>query len=155
VQVPASLAAQARAAREVLVLLADGRRVVPASRSVLPSTDPVSQTVEWRLDLPMQLGQGEGAPSPGQSVQVMFTGASAAPVAASRALTVPASALLRRGELTAVYLAQGQRFVLHAVRTGVDRGAAGVEVLAGLQASDRFAVDAVKAGLTGATPAAQ
>ena len=62
-------------------------------------------------------------------------------------------ALLRRGELTAVYLVQGQRFVLHAVRTGADRGAAGVEVLAGLQPSDRFALDAVKAGLTGASPA--
>ncbi len=153
VQVPASMAAQARAAREVLVLLPDGRRIVPAARSVLPSTDPVSQTVEWRLDLPTPVGQGEGAPSPGQSVQVMFTGAATAPAAVTRALTVPASAVLRRGELTAIYLVQGPRFVLRTVRTGVDRGAAGVEILSGLQPSDRFALDAVKAGLTGASPA--
>ncbi|MBL0087314.1 MAG: efflux RND transporter periplasmic adaptor subunit [Ideonella sp.] len=155
VQVPASMAGQARAAREVQVLLADGRRIVPSARSVLPSTDPVSQTVEWRLDLPASVSTGDAAPSPGQSLQVVFSGAPVAAAAPSRALSVPASAVLRRGELTAVYVVQDQRFVLRAVRTGADRGAAGVEILAGLLPTERFAVDAVKAGLTGATPAAQ
>jgi RND family efflux transporter MFP subunit len=156
VQVPASLAAQARAARELLVLLPDGRSVVPSARTVLPATDPVSQTVEWRLDLPAAVATGDAAPSPGQSVRVTFVGTSAtAATPSARTLSVPSTALLRRGEMTALYIAQDQRFVLRAVRAGIDRGAAGVEVLAGLKAGERYALDAVKAGLAGAAPAAQ
>jgi RND family efflux transporter MFP subunit len=159
VQVPASMAAMARGASLVQVELSDGRRIVPSVRSVLPSADPVSQTVEWRLELPPapRASDDEVALMPGQSVRVYFSGpttSSAAPAAAVRqALTVPAAAVLRRGELTAVYVVQDQRFVLRAVRTGADRGAAGVEVLAGLQPGERVAQDAVRAGLAGATPA--
>ena len=150
VQVPASLAAAARSA--VQVELADGRRVVPASRSLLPGADPVSQTVEWRLELP-PAATGDALPLlPGQAVRVHFQGAAAAPAAAGP-LVLPAAAVLRRGELTAVYLVQGDRFVLRAVRTGASRGAAGTEVLAGLKPGDRFALDATAAGLANATPA--
>jgi hypothetical protein len=39
------------------------------------------------------------------------------------------------------------------VRLGAPQGAAGVELLAGLKPGERFAVDAVRAGLAGATPA--
>lgn len=49
--------------------------------------------------------------------------------------------------------ASPQRFVLRAVRTGSDRGPAGVEVLAGTRAGERYALDAVQAGLAGAVPA--
>lgn len=152
VQVPASLAAAARSASGVQVELADGRRVVPASRSLLPGADPVSQTVEWRLELP-PAATGDALPLlPGQAVRVHFQGAAAAPAAAGP-LVLPAAAVLRRGELTAVYLVQGDRFVLRAVRTGASRGAAGTEVLAGLKPGDRFALDATAAGLANATPA--
>jgi RND family efflux transporter MFP subunit len=155
VQVPASMAVQARQARDVRVLLADGRSIVPVVRAVLPSADPVSQTTEWRLDLPAELALGDAAPSPGQSVRITFSGAPAAAAATSRVLSVPSAALLRRGELTAVYVVRDQGFVLRAVRAGVDRGVGSVEVLAGLKPGERYALDAVKAGLSGATPAAQ
>jgi RND family efflux transporter MFP subunit len=148
VQVPASQAAQARAARDVQVLLPDGRRVQPTARTVLPTTDPVSQTVEWRLDLPLDAASA----SPGQSVQVSFSGEVAAGRSASQALVLPAAAVLRRGELTAVYAVSGSDFVLRAVRLGADRGTAGVEVLSGLKAGERVALDAVRAGLAGARP---
>jgi RND family efflux transporter MFP subunit len=157
VQVPASMAAAARSATTVQVELADGRRVVPSARSLLPGADPVSQTVEWRLELPATTTDtaDAGALLPGQAVRVFFQGAegaSASAKAATAPLVLPAAAVLRRGELTAVYVAQAQRFVLRAVRTGADRGA-GVEVLAGLKPGERFAVDAVAAGLAGAVPA--
>jgi hypothetical protein len=88
-------------------------------------------------------------------VRVHFAGASVA--AASRVgpptLRIPATAVLRRGELTAVYVVQGQGFSLRTVRLGPDRGEAGVEVVAGLRDGERIAVDALKAGLSGATPA--
>lgn len=151
VMLPLSRAEAARAAREVQVLLPDGRALVPARRTELPGADAASQTVEWRLDL------ATAAPAdallPGLPVRVHFTGAPAAAAAAPVPLSVPAAAVLRRGELTAVYAATEGRFVLKAVRTGTPVGGQ-VPVLAGLKAGERVAADAVKAGLAGAVPAA-
>jgi hypothetical protein len=70
-------------------------------------------------------------------------------------LVVPREAVLRRGELTAVYVAQAQGFVLRAVRLGADQGEAGYEVLSGVRSGDRVALDPVRAGLAGAQPSAQ
>ncbi len=164
VQVPSSRAGAARAAAQIQVQLPDGSWVAPQRRSVLPATDPVAQTVEWRLDLP---ASAAAQLSPGQSLRVRFEGASAASSASSGAntsgttgassapgaLSVPASAVLHRGELTAVYVAQGQQFVLRAVRTGSSRGGV-TELLAGVKPGERVAQDAVRAGLLGAVPAA-
>lgn len=146
VQVPSSRAALAREARQIQVTLPDGRTVEPTARTVLPGADPVSQTVEWRLDLPDQALAGL---LPGHTVQVRFA---AAPSSAAAPIVVPSSAVLRRGELTAVYVAQGDRFVLRAVRAGVDRGAAGTDIHAGLRPGERIAADAVRAGLADAVP---
>lgn len=152
VQLPLSRSALARSAQTVDVVLPDGRRVLPTSRTELPGTDAVSQTVEWRLNLPTDAGTGL---APGQPVQVHFAGAAApATSSASTRLVVPTGAVLQRGELTAVYAAQEGRFVLKAVRLGSRQGA-GVEVLAGVKAGERIATDAVRAGLAGATPAAR
>jgi membrane fusion protein, multidrug efflux system len=74
---------------------------------------------------------------------------------------VPASALLRRGELVGVYVVatrgegKPEGFALRTVRTGAVHGEAGVEILAGLKAGDRVALDPVRAGLSDARPAAQ
>ncbi|HRC39098.1 MAG TPA: efflux RND transporter periplasmic adaptor subunit, partial [Rubrivivax sp.] len=80
VQLPASRTAAARAAAGVQVQLpggADSRWVTPVTRTELPGTDPVSQTVEWRLDLSAADSAGL---TPGQNVRVRFAGA---PVAAA------------------------------------------------------------------------
>jgi RND family efflux transporter MFP subunit len=146
VHVPASRAAVARAAQRVEVQLSGGAWVAPSARGELPLTDPVAQTVEWRLELP-----ASAQSRPGEAVRVRFIGAADASRAAPRVL-VPASAVLRRGELTAVYVVQAGRFALRAVRLGADRGGAGVEVLAGLRAGERIAADALRAGLDGAAP---
>ncbi|MBK1614408.1 efflux transporter periplasmic adaptor subunit [Rubrivivax gelatinosus] len=146
-QLPASLSAAARAATGVEVVLPDGRRVVPVVRTELPAADAISQTVEWRLDLPPQASAGL---SPGRNVRVLFAGAPAA--AAGARLSVPVAALLRRGELSAVYVQRGEGFVLQAVRAGARVGDA-VEVLAGLKPGERVAADAVRAGLAGAVAA--
>jgi RND family efflux transporter MFP subunit len=149
VQVPASRMATARSAGRVEVQLPGSARwVAPVKVVPLPLADAVSQTVEWRLDLPADVSSSQ---LPGATVRVRF--ADAAPSAGATApATLPSSALLRRGELTAVFVAQDGRFVLRAVRTG---GAIGdrVPVLAGLKAGERVATDAVAAGLAGAVPA--
>lgn len=160
VQVPASRSATARGAKAVSVTLPDGQSVSPSRRAELSAADPVSQTVEWRLDLPSPALRDM---MPGQTVRVKFSDVSLATTSGtpaqgstgprpSTALVVPTQAVLRRGELDAVYVAQGSQFMLRAVRLGAERGSAGVEVLAGLKAGDRVALDALKAGLAGAKP---
>lgn len=149
VHVPLSRGAAARAAAviEVQVPAPNGGAawIKPVTREALPTADAVAQTVEWRLELPPAPAATQLAP--GQQVRVRFSGSEAV------RMLVPATAVLRRGELTAVYVASGQAaFALKAVRLGADHGAAGVEVLAGLGPEDRVAVDPVKAGLAGARP---
>jgi multidrug efflux pump subunit AcrA (membrane-fusion protein) len=111
------------------------------SISTVPTADPVSQTIEWRLELSAEAAKNL---LPGQQVRVRFAGGQA------ERMLVPGRAVLRRGELTAVYVASGTGFVLKAVRLGADHGAEGVEVVAGLSAGDRVALEPVKAGLAGA-----
>lgn len=147
--VPASRQVQAQKALAVEVRMPDGQWVKPVNRTTLPAADPVSQTVEWRLDLSPQASAGW---LPGQQVQVRFAATQA------ERLTVPAEAVFRRGELSAVYavaqVGEAEGFVLRAVRVGAG-GAGGWEVLAGLRAGERVALDPVRAGLAGARPVAQ
>lgn len=149
VHVPASRQPAAGQPLTVEVRLPDGRWVPPVSRTALPAADPVSQTVEWRLDLAADAAAGL---VPGQQVQVRLLAGKV------QRLTVPSDAVFRRGEMTAVYVARDNAaapgFVLRAVRLGADQGAAGHEVLAGLNGGERVALDPVRAGLTGAKPAA-
>lgn len=157
VQVPASQADAVRSAQrvEVEVPTTGGQTVwlKPTQVVALPGTDPVSQTVEWRLEL------ADVATLPGQTVRVRFAGLSAPAAAASGTagaapLTVPSAAILRRGELTAVYVVRGQRFMLQAVRTSTPATSTGpVTLLSGVRPGDVIAADALKAGLANATPA--
>lgn len=144
VHVPVSQLAQARQASQIQVGLADGRWIAPTRRATLPLTDPVSQTVEWRLELSTIDAEDL---LPGQPLKVRFGGST------STKLMLPETAVLRRGELTAVYVEQGPAFALRAVRVGPSLGNQGVQVLAGLKAGERVALDAVRAGLAGARPA--
>lgn len=158
VYVPASQQALAQSAQRVEVQLpGSGAWVQPLNQTRLPAADPVSQTVEWRLDL----GRDDGAKqTPGTQVRVRFVGAASTSASNAR-LVVPETAVLRRGELTAVYVVslkgadKTEGFALRAVRTGSEHGDAGIEVLAGLKAGDRVALDPVRAGLSGAVPAAR
>ncbi len=148
VQVPVSRSGVARSASAVEVQVQNGATAQwlrPVSTSTVPTADPVSQTIEWRFELP---AQAASSLLPGQQVKVRFAGAQV------ERMVVPAQALLRRGELTAVYVLSGKGFALKAVRLGAEHGADGIEVVAGLSNGDRVALDPVKAGLAGAQAAA-
>ncbi len=145
--VSASRVQELAALADVQVLLPDGTALVPTARDMQPTADPVSQTVEWRLPLP---AAAVGL-RPGQLVQVRATGAAKATGAPTHdRLVVPAGAILRRGELTAVYVVSPQGFMLRAVRVG-PAGGDTIEVLAGLRAGERIARDPVRAGMAGAS----
>jgi RND family efflux transporter MFP subunit len=153
--VPASQQALAQQATGIEIELpGSGRWVAPLATRRVPAADPVSQTVEWRLELRPADAAGQ---TPGQQLRVRFSGAPVAAATAQR-LLLPASAVLRRGELTAVYVVsaktdnQAPGFVLRSVRTGATQ-AAGIEILAGLKAGEQVALDPVRAGLLGAVVA--
>lgn len=120
------------AAPEVELPGAPAGLVQPARWQLLPTVDPATHTLELRLDLPAGLA---GA-APGQFARAWV------PVAgdASR-LFVPARAVLRRAELVAVYVVGTDgKPLLRQVRLGraeADR----VEVLSGLSAGERVALD--------------
>ena len=143
VQMPGTRAADARAATGTQIELespgSGPTRIVPAARQIIPSADPVSQTSEWRWDL---AAKDAASLIPGQPVRVLFSGVA---TEAGKRLMVPTQAIVRRGELTAVYVAQGKGFVLRAIRTGAQKTAQNQEVLAGLRAGDVIALDPVKA----------
>ncbi len=59
---------------------------------------------------------------------------------------MPAAAVVRRSELTAVYVVEDERLTLRQIRAGRRYGDR-VEVLAGLSEGERVAIDPVRAGV--------
>lgn len=142
VHVPLSMSSAVQDASRVEVRFASGQTLVPALRTFVPGVDPVAQTRELRLEF----AAGAKVPGvPGQRARVRFDGAEAL------RRTIPQRAVLRRGELDAVYVARGDRFALRAIRLGSAYGDE-IEVLGGLADGERIAADPVRAGLAAATP---
>lgn len=129
--------------RASVELPASGRLIEAAAVTVLPAADARTHTVRVRVDLPA----GVEDVLPGSFARVHFQGAAAAPGAGP--VTIPVAAVLRRGELTAVYVADGQGgFGLRQIRLGRPLpGGDAVEVLSGLRGDETLALDPVQAGI--------
>ena len=115
-----------------------GRWVAASRVELLPTADPQTHVVTARVYLP------ENFPGalPGMFVRVHFV------VGHAKKLLVPASAVLHRGEVTAVYVVDGQnRLHLRQVRLGETYDGGDREVLAGLAAGERVALDPVSASI--------
>ncbi len=124
-------------------LTAVDRSVTATKVTVIPLADARTHTTRIRLDLPATEGV-----LPGQFARAYFV------TGTVRALAVPAAALLRRGEVTAVYVIDGQgRPQLRQVRTGEVVGDGQVEILAGLAGGERIAQNPVQAGMTSSAAA--
>jgi len=61
-------------------------------------------------------------------------------------LVLPANAVLRRSEITGVYVVVGDRVQFRQLRVGQETSA-GVEVLAGLCVGEKVVLEPVKAGI--------
>ena len=116
---------------------------------VLPAADPRTHTVQARAYLPANLPDGLGGIIPGMFARAHFVTGTA------KKLLVPAPAVLRRGEVTAVYVIDDKNAArLRQVRLSEPFTAGGQtpggfhEVLAGLSAGEKVALDPVKAGIT-------
>lgn len=112
--------------------------------SVLPVSDPQTLTTRARLELPAV----PATVLPGMFARAHFV------IGRATKLVVPAQAVIRRSEVTAVYVIDAQgRIALRQVRLGEAAGQDGIEVLAGLQPGERVSLDPVKAGMALRRPA--
>lgn len=114
-----------------------GRWVDATSVQLLPTADATTHVSQVRVGLP-----AVAEARPGMFARVHFVTGQA------EKLTVPATAILRRGEVAAVYVqAADGRLALRQLRLGEAVGQGEIEVLAGLAAGDRVATDPVRAGI--------
>jgi RND family efflux transporter MFP subunit len=116
-----------------------GRWVEVKSMTIVPAADPRTHTTRIRLELP----EGVRGVYPGVYARAHFV------IGKAPRLLVPRAAVLRRSEVTAVYvLGDGAaRPQLRQVRLGTAGDEASVEVLAGLKPGERVALEPVKAGM--------
>ena len=112
--------------------------VQPLRTQVLPAIDPATHTVQLRADLP----PGLSAVSPGQYARLWLPlAASGQAAGTAAALTVPLASVVRRAELTGLYvLDSANQPVLRQVRLGRVDGDQ-VQVLSGLTAGERVVSD--------------
>ncbi len=118
---------------------------VPAAKSrltakqvtLVPLADSRTHTARLRLELDNAAGL-----LPGQFARAYFT------TGVARKLAIPERAVLRRSEVTAVYvLGAGGQPQLRQIRVGEASPDGYVEVLAGLREGERIAQEPIKAGL--------
>jgi RND family efflux transporter MFP subunit len=144
VEVPQSVIAQVREVRKAAVYV-DDRRIESTGLTLFPSAQPESNTFRARIELP----RGVSGLAPGMFVKVGLV------VGEAERLLVPRSAIVERSEMRGVYVVGPDgRVSLRQVRLGHVRGDR-IEILAGLAAGDRIALDPVAAGLRARRPVKQ
>ncbi len=134
----AQLAAIQAAGKAWVEVPALGRRIEASRITVVPSADPRTHTTRVRLELPADVS----GIYPGVFARAHFA------TGRTTRLLVPRNAVVRRSEVTAVYVIDAQGYPqLRQVRLGAAGDAGGVEVLAGLRPGEQVALDPVKAGM--------
>ncbi len=136
-QIPQMRLAEVQAGRKAYLEIPGQSSWRPVSSLTwLPTADPVTHTTEVRL----HLSNPDGL-LPGQLVNAHFV------IGNERRLVIPVQAVLHRSELTAVYCLHPHGSPeLRQVRLGRTVPGGQVEILAGLEAGDRVALDPIAAG---------
>jgi RND family efflux transporter MFP subunit len=115
-----------------------GRWVNVKAMTIVPAADPRTHTTRVRLELPAEV---RGV-YPGVYARVHFV------IGRAPRLLAPRIAVLKRSEVTAVYVVDGDgRVRLRQIRLGSAGDEASVEVLAGLKPGERVALEPIKAGM--------
>ena len=112
----------------------DGERIEAESMTFFPVADTKANTFRVRVNLP----DGAATLYPGMFIKVGFV------VGETSRLLVPAAAVVRRSELSAVYVIDGETVSLRQVRLG-RRYDESFEILAGLTEGEVVATDPVRA----------
>ena len=114
-----------------------GKWVDATAVNLLPTADSSTHVSQVRVTLPPV-----PEATPGMFARVHFV------VGQADKLTVPAAAVLRRGEVAAVYVMTiDDRLSLRQLRLGEAVSQGEIEVLAGLSAGDKVVTDPFKAGI--------
>jgi RND family efflux transporter MFP subunit len=113
-----------------------GKTIESAAVTILPAADSRTHSSQVRIEFP----QGVTEIYPGMFARAYFTAGDA------KKMLLPEAAILRRSEVTGVYVVDGDKVQFRQVRIG-PATAGGVEILAGLQSGERIAVEPVKAGI--------
>jgi RND family efflux transporter MFP subunit len=136
VSLPQQVAARVRE-HEVAHVLTDEGRVEAENVTIFPFAHSASNTFTVRIELP----EGQFALYPGMFVKVALV------IGDAERLLIPTAALLRRSEVTGVYVVSTDGDVrLRQVRAG-NTFDDQTEILAGLGAGERVALDPVRAGI--------
>jgi RND family efflux transporter MFP subunit len=114
-----------------------GRWIEATSVTVLPEADSRTHISRVRLELPKQIA----GIYPG-----MFARAHFATGQASK-LLIPLAAIIRRSEVTGVYVAYDNKVQFRQVRLGEESAGNVVEVLSGLTGGEQVVTEPVKAGI--------
>lgn len=137
VDVPQQFIQALREHGEARVLTPDGESVKATAVRIFPYADESTHTFRVRATLP----EGQHGAYPGMLVKVAFT------TGTDQVLLVPNRAVVRRSELTAVYVLDDDgQVAFRLIRAGHDYPN-GTEVLAGIRAGDRVVLDPVAAGI--------
>ena len=138
VDVPQSMINAVRDADVVSIETPDGSLVPVSNKTVFPYAESASHTFRVRLDF-----NGENIKLfPGMFVKAVFE------VGQREVLLVPTAAIVRRSEVTAVYVVSPQGKVsMRAIRMGQNLASGKTIVLAGLQHGEQVATDPIAAGL--------
>ncbi|WP_300452366.1 efflux RND transporter periplasmic adaptor subunit [Accumulibacter sp.] len=128
--------AQMRSVKQARIEFPELGKVVEAtSVTVLPTADAATHVSLVRVGLP----SGIADVVPGLHARVYFV------IGRASKLTVPQTAIVRRGEVAAVYVQNEQgKLSLRQLRLGEPVGSSEIEVLAGLRPGERVALDPVK-----------
>lgn len=130
--VPEALSGKVHLGQSLTMRLAVGPETITGTVSELePVADPYSRTFRIKIDLPSTPGLRSGV-----------FGRVAVPVSQTTTLRVPASAVLIRGQMEIVFVADKNRAKLRLVKTGKRFGSE-VEVVAGLEAGELVVVEGV------------
>jgi len=132
----AQVAAIQAGAKARIELPSVARWIEAASLTIIPAADPRTHTTQVRIGLPAEV---RGI-YPGIYARAHFV------TGRKPALLVPRAAVIRRSELTAVYVVS-ESIQLRQIRLGTAGDEKAVEVLAGLRAGERVALEPVKAGM--------
>ncbi len=143
--VPQYKIAEVRAGSRAMVEIPSLNKWIQATAiTILPAADSRTHATRVRLDLPENLRDVY----PGMFARAYFS------VGHARKLVAPASAVIKRSELTAVYVVNDQNQpALRQVRLGEPAGQGEIEILAGVSAGEKVALDPVKAGMSAGMPA--
>lgn len=135
VDVPQSMFHAVRTIGKAFVYI-DDKRIAGEDLTFFPVADAAANTFRVRVELP----DGSATLYPGMIVKVGFV------VGETKRLLIPETAVVRRSELSAVYVVSDDSVALRQVRLGRRYGDS-FEVLAGLSEGETVAAEPVAAGI--------